>query len=106
MITFSDAGEFLEELKANSGKRLLRVTTRREMNGAMPIWHLSLVAGFIDRGGRLVELTRYIGDVMSHADAKSPTWMKLDEERESLKAALSELGHEVRAGRFLLEQRP
>lgn len=107
MIRFNADSEFLEELgKFHIGPRVVRVTTRSEPSPQFPMLCLfTIIAGFVDDEGRLVELVSYVGDVMRDDD-NNPFWSVLANRRAALIDAVRALGHEVRSGRFLLEQRP
>lgn len=106
IISFNDAPEFLEELGRSPEPRVVRLTIRREQVGVgMPLLHYHLLAGYVDDDGRLVELMLYLGEAMSH-EQNPPVFGAIEKRRGALIASIKDFGHEVRSGRYRLEQRP
>ncbi len=107
MVRFNDQAVFLDELaKFHLGPRVVRVCVRRETVADVVFFvDFALVAGFLDDEQRLFELVARLGSqTASHED--SEFFRSIEERRLALIDAVRALGHEVRSGRFLLEQRP
>jgi hypothetical protein len=101
-VTFNDVEEFLEELAKDAPpSRILRLTRNHRFAGSVPYASVSVVAGYVNARGELVELSIYVGDNWpgdSEYGRKTREYGDLIIQR--IEAAARAAGIEVRTGRF------
>lgn len=106
-VSFNCLDEWLEELRqdceAPDGVRrdLVRVTYRKRTDGQLPLCSISVVAGYRNESGELVELVEHVGQVMPHSSKENDVvWQKAGDLVDRIKAKAAELLVTVRGGAF------
>jgi hypothetical protein len=101
LVRFSDKAEFLEELRKDGPPtKIVRVTLTWQPFPKIPtIQAVSIVAGYVNAAGDLIQLQRYIGDDWGHgAGSSDDTRSKAKALVEELEVAISAAGYESRNG--------
>jgi hypothetical protein len=101
-VKFTQVEEFTEELARDGPpSKIVRVTRLYRPMTNLPFRTATLLAAFIDKRGELVELRRYIGDVIpgDHPDNER-IHDETNRHQEHIETTAKALGHEVRAGMF------
>lgn len=103
-VHFSRAAEWLFELGIAGTTAPVRICWHYRQSSQLPqMMYRYLDAGFIDLDGRLVECLQSYGDTLmtEHDPAQQA---KLDQALADLEQQVAQLGHQVRGGRYLLNQ--
>ena len=100
-VKFNDPDEFMAELTADRGiveRNIVRLTTRTQTNGSMPLWAYFVLATYL-ANGHVVELSKWMGNAMT---GEREPGLAANALIEDLSKRISDLGFEIRAGVYEL----